>query len=260
MPSPRASLDLTAALALAAAGVLAALLPADTWLRVALLLPMVLVLPGYAVAAALFLPGTLPSAERAVYAVALSVALTALCGVVVQFVVALDRSVWAIALFLIVATASSVAVWRRGRYGATWSPPPTLRRVDPPSVLAVALAVALAGWSISISSEGAREQRDETQFSELWVLPPGSADGRGEGEMVSIGVANEEGDVTSYRVRVTHGGDPLADWRVRLADGRDWESALPSPPISPAEPLEVALFRDGEVYRRAFLRARDLAS
>ena len=260
MPSARASLDLAGTVALALVGLLVALLPADAWIRAIFLLPMVLALPGYAAAAAMFPPGTLPSAERAVYVVALSVALTTLCGVIVQLVLSLERSVWAVALFSVIAAASWIAVERRERGGAVWTPPRAVHRLDPRSVVVVALAVAITGWSISISSEGARKARDEVDFSELWVLPREPADEPGARRTVSIGVKNHEGSPISYRVRVTHAGKRLAAWRIRLADGRRWQASLPAPQISPSDPLEVELLRGGQVDRRAYLREEDLAS
>ena len=66
--------DLTLVVALACLAFVAALLSAPVLLRAVLLVPLVLVLPGYALAAALFPPGTVSPAERGVYSVGLSIA------------------------------------------------------------------------------------------------------------------------------------------------------------------------------------------
>jgi uncharacterized membrane protein len=80
MHTVRSSLDLAATMALAVLGLFVALIPADVWLRVVVVAPMVLVLPGYAITAIFFFPQTLPTSERLVYTIALSLAITAAAG------------------------------------------------------------------------------------------------------------------------------------------------------------------------------------
>lgn len=250
MRSPRPSPDLLATVALALLGLLVALAPAEIWIRVAVLAPLALVLPGYALAAALFPPGSIPPAERAVYSTALSVAAAVLSGVLAQLLVDLDREVWALLLFAVVLAASAVAQRRRPRPRAAGAGG-SLPRPGPLSAAALLAAVVLAGWAVEISSRGARADRDETRFTELWVQPARS----GGGPAAAIGVGNHEGRPVSYRVEASRRGTVLAEWEIGLADGRRWQASLPLAGISPARPLLVTLLRGGEVYRRAYLRS-----
>lgn len=254
-PSAQSSSDLWATVALALFGLIAALAPVDTWVRVVALLPVVLVLPGYALAAALFPPDSLPAAERIVYVVALSISVAALGGVIVQLVLGLDRTTWAVLLFLVTLAASAAALVRRDpMLDERAQPRFVLPRANPLSAAAVLAAGAIAAGAIAIASEGARKERDDIRFTEVWVLPPAGV-AAGEERTVSIGLSNQEGHRAAFQVRVTHGGALLAKWGVSIGDGRRWERTLPPATISPAEPLLVTVLKDGEAYRRVYLRS-----
>jgi uncharacterized membrane protein len=246
MQSVRSSLDLAATMALAILGLFAALIPVDTWLRVVLVSPMVLLLPGYAVTAIVFLPRTLPVSERLVYTIALSLAATALIGVAVQLVLGLDRTVWAIALPLVILAATWMALARRRRNGVEWTPPraPLAVYLKPAALIAMALAIAIG--SIAMASHGAREERDDIHFTQLWALPAGPG-------KVSVGVSNEEGAPASYELEILSGGDTLASSAIDLADGDSKRVLLSVPPISAERPLKALLLKDGRVYRRVQL-------
>lgn len=251
----RSSSDLRATVGWALLGAIVALAPVGTVVSSLALLPMVFVVPGYALAAALFLPGTIPAAERTVYTVVLSVAATALSGVAVQLVLPLGEAVWVVTLLLVTVAASAVALVRRGPVARSQRPRPRLPRIGagPASTLIVAMVLAI--WAISISSEGAREERDEVQFTELWVLPQEPEETGGDEGEVEIGVVNHEGARAAFEVQVTLGRAVLDEWRVPLADDGRWEATLPAPTVSAEEPLRVTLFKDGAVHRRAFLRS-----
>lgn len=252
MHTVRSSLDLAVTMALAVLGLFVALIPADVWLRVVVVAPMVLVLPGYAITAIFFFPQTLPASERLVYTIALSLAITAFTGVVVQLALGLDRIVWAIVLPLVILAATWAALARRERNGVEWTPPqaPLTLYLKPAAPIAIALAIAI--WSIAIASHGAREEREDIHFTQLWALP------KGQGKVV-IGVSNEEGALASYRLRILSDGDMLASRRLRLADGHSRRVLLSTPPISSERPLKVLLLRNGEVYRRVLLKNEALS-
>src|SRR5690242_15679363 len=75
--------DLALVAALAFLALIAALLSVPVGLRAPLLVPLVLFLPGYAVAANFFAPKTIGLTERGVYAIVLSIAITAVGGLVI---------------------------------------------------------------------------------------------------------------------------------------------------------------------------------
>lgn len=216
-----------------------------------MLVPLALVLPGYAISAALFPPRGLPPGERLVYAVGFSMAATVLTGVVAEQVVDLGRAGWALLLAAVTVGAYAVALGRRelrgealpGRPGR----PPALA---PHSLAAIVAAMALAGVAIAISADGAHEARAKSRFTALSALPRDSAGG----QRVAIEVLNREGRRTAYLVRVTAGGEPLGDRRISLADGARWRRTLPVPPISSLAPLRVELLRDGRPFRTVKLK------
>jgi uncharacterized membrane protein len=230
----------------------AALAPTGVAVKVVVLLPMVLLVPGYALAAALFPPGSISAGLRAVYGLALSFAACALAGVVAQLVVGLDRTSWAVLLFVVTVAACAAALRRRENPpGEPLRPLFDVPGVNPLAAVAVLAAIAIASWAFSIASNGAHEQHDEARFAALWALPQQGAAGAGR---VTIGVSNHEGRPTEFQVRVTQRGRLLSGWRVPLGDGRRWQASLPAAAISEAAPLLVTLLKDGQVYRRTYLR------
>jgi uncharacterized membrane protein len=248
----RWSRDLTAVLALAALGLVLALVPGGGPFEGLVLLVLVLVLPGYALAAAFFQPGSIPAAERTVYVVALSVAATGLGGVLVHVLFDLDRSVWLALLLGTTVAATWVAQRRRELLpfeGA--SPNIDLPRLSPHAALAFAAAVALAVGAFSLALDSARDSRADAHFAELWVLPEGDA-GSGEGT-VAIGVGNHEGRAVSFRLQAIQSDKVLLTRTVRLDRGEVWRTSLLAPASAPGEPLRVVLLREGRVYREALL-------
>ncbi len=105
--------DLGAVVALALLAFVLALVPLTGPVRTAALLPLVLILPGYALVAALFMPGEISRELRVVLSVPFSVGVSVLGGVVVQLVIGLDRPVWAALLASATVVAAFVALRRR---------------------------------------------------------------------------------------------------------------------------------------------------
>lgn len=250
----RWSRDLTAVIALAGLGLALALLPGAGRLEDAVLLLLVLALPGYALAAAFFQPGSIPAAERTVYVIALSVAVTGLGGLLVQVLFDLDRGVW-VALLLI-ATVTSAWIARRRRELLPFessSPRFEAPGVSPLAVVATALAIGIVAGAFSIAVSSTRDSRAAAHFAELWLLPrPG---GDPTERTVSIGVRNHEGRAVSFRLQAARGTEILATRTVRLDRGETWQTSLRTPPPTATMPLRVALLREGRVYREAFLRS-----
>jgi uncharacterized membrane protein len=260
MRSARSSLDLLAAIALALAGLAAALIPLDVWLRAVLWVPLVLGVSGYAILAALFPGRPLPLGERAVYAVSLSVVATALGGIVVQLFFDLDRTVWAALLAVIIVAAALVAIWRR-------HPPPPADRAAAESGRAVPrlrlpgrlasltliAAVVVAAAAVVISSNGARREHDSYHFTALWVQPAQHA--ATPGGAVTVGIDNHQGATARYRLVVKQGSGILMQRRLQLADGGRWRLRLAVAPAGPADPVTATLRRNGAIYRHVYLDA-----
>jgi uncharacterized membrane protein len=226
-----------------------------------LLLPMVLVLPGYALAAAMSPPGTLSRSERAVYAVALSVGAAALGGLVWQFAFDLGREVWALLLASITLAGCAIAQRRRTRQrpirDRSRAQPPRaspgrsrLSRLELPTALTALVGVAAAIAAIVIAVDGLQEQRAESHFSALWVVPPKASSGA-----VEVGILNHQGSAHEYRLEVEARGRKIQDWQGRIgAHGRK-RVLLGPETVPPGTQLAVSLYRDGVLYRRTELQA-----
>jgi len=257
MRTARSSLDLLAAIALALAGLVAALIPLETWLRVVLLAPLVLGVCGDAILAALLPDRRLQGAERVVYAVALSLAATTLAGIAVQLVFELDRTAWAVLLVVVTVAAALLALWRRQRGRAEQlnaDERPGGRRLALPGVLstlAVVAALGIAVAAVSISSAGAKRERDGYRFTALWAQPVDRASGAGAA--VTIGVDNHQGATARYRLVVAQGGTTIAKRTLQLPDASRWRLRVPVAPIAATDPVSATLHREGEIYRRVYL-------
>jgi uncharacterized membrane protein len=259
MRSARSSLDLLAAIALALAGLAAALIPAEAWLRAFLWVPLVLGVCGYAIIAALFPDQRLQPGERVVYAVAASIGATVLGAIVVQLVLDLDRTVWAVLLVAITVGAALVAIRRRGRRPTAAAPEtgrtgPRFHVPGPVAGLTLIAAVAVAAAAVVISSNGARRERDSYRFTALWVQParhPAAIGGRA----VTVGVDNHQGATARYRLVVKQGGGILTRRKLELGDGGRWRLRLAVAPASAADPVTATLRRNGAIYRHVYLDA-----
>jgi uncharacterized membrane protein len=249
----RWSRDLRAVLGLALLGLILALVPGGGWPEGSVLLLLVIALPGYALAAALFPPGSIPVAERTVYVVAVSIALAGLGGVLTQIFFDLDRGLFIAPLLTVTLAACWIAQRRRELLPfENASPRFELPGVNPFGIVAMLVAVGIAGGAFSTAVHSMRDSRGDAHFTALWVLPEG---GGGTGASVSIGIGNHEGRPVSFGLRATRGREALIRRQVRLARGERWETSVRAPAASDARPLRVALIRSGRVYREAFLRS-----
>jgi hypothetical protein len=243
--------DLAAAAGLALAGLVLALIPVPSPVRAAALLPLALFVPGYALAAALFLPGEIGRDLRGVVSVAFSVGVSAIGGLTAELVVGLDRTAWAVLLASATVLAAAVAIHRRAAVEAAGSEPrPRLPRVGPVAPLAVLLAIAIAGWATASATEGVHRQASRSHFTSLWLTPRDS----GEDLAATVGVQNHEGQPVTYRLTVRRGTRRIGWWRLRLGAGQEWQGQLPSSAISGAGPLVARLARGGLPYHRVSLR------
>lgn len=226
-----------------------AVLPLDGLLKALVLAPLVLFLPGYAIAAAMFTPGTIPRGERLVYAFALSVAAATIGGLFWQFLLGLDRFAWAFTLTSVTLIASAVAQRRRvlrppAEDGAR--PAPVRVGLATMAVSLIALAIAIAAVNVAI--DGLHRQRAESHFSSLWVVPqaPGGA--------VEVGVWNHQGEVHEYRLSVESGGRQLRRWEGRLGSRAGKRMLLDPSEVPDAGQVVVSLYEDGVLYRRTELQ------
>lgn len=257
--APTRSRDLVVACALAALGLVVSLVSPGGWLQVVTLTPLVLVVPGYALAAAFFPPGFVTRDERAVLTVSFSVGAWALGGLLTQLVVGLDRVAWILLAVSITTVASAVAQARRD--GLSTSPTAPVRLGGPlPAAAAYLAAIAIAGLAVAIAAGGQSRQLSSSHFSVLWLLPQGPPSGYAGDhpatQPVVVGARSHEDRALTYRLQVTRNGRTVSQWELRLKPGQRWQARLPGPAIAGGGPLVASLFRDGALYRRVALKAR----
>jgi uncharacterized membrane protein len=212
--------------------------------RAAAAVPLVLVLPGYALASAAFARFRLDPVERVLLTGALSLAaaaLVALCLDVTPW--GLRRTSWAIALAVVTVAATLVAA-ARGHGGAL-----PLRAIRPTRAQAALLCcgAVLAGGAVWLAARPLPASGREG-YTALWLLPaPRST------TVVRVGLRSGELRSTAYRLSLRLGNRVVRTWRLRLPTSGRWEAQVALPREAGA--VVALLYRgpgDG-VYRRAEL-------
>jgi uncharacterized membrane protein len=243
--------DLTAVVGLALAGLVFALVPVPAAVRTAAVLPLLLVLPGYAVTAALFRPGEISRQLRAVLSVAFSISASVLGAVVVQLFIPLDRPVWAATLVGITSLAAAIALDRRDAMPADSEETRVrLPRIGVVALAAMLVATGIAGWAIALATEGVHRQLDAAHFSALWLVPGESSP---TVDPVKVGVSNHEGEAAPYAVSVRQGNRTIRRWDVYLEPNQTWQGQIAPTAISGTAPLIALLERSGKPYHRVSL-------
>jgi uncharacterized membrane protein len=244
-----ADIALVAAAALVcAAGVLVDAMP--TVLSVAFALPLVLVLPGYALVEALG-GASLDALRRLVLALALSIATDVVLALVLdRFPFGLTARSWAVGLAATTCAATVVALRRRTpddrRARTIGGLRPRLVDVAALVVAAVIVTITVAVARTPLPATGAQG------YTMLWLT-------RGKGPAtVRVGVQSGELRTTTYRL-VVRAGRRVVYRRpaLRLAPGRRVVEAtrLPRAGAGAPGPVAATLYRAGDprVYRRTRL-------
>lgn len=226
------------------AAVLAVLVPPDIVLIRILTLPLVLLLPGYALVSALFPNHSLGVAERLVFSLGLSMAIVILGGLALNWTpFGLRASSWAVLLAGITLAASAVALVRRR--GQSTSAPGwlgvgnifTLRQG-----LLLGLAAVIVCGAVAVSIIGA-ERQSYAGFTQLWILPAGGANAE---NAVRLGVSNMEAIAMEYTLAVNVDGKGVKEWpSIDLEPNGKWEATLVLPQNGHAGAVRV----EADLYR-----------
>ena len=220
-----------------------------SWLQ-ALLLPFVLFVPGYAIAAALFPPLTIRRSDRVVYSFVFSISAAALGGLALQVVVGLGLGAWLGLLLAITLGAAAIALVRRDALPIQVAPRLRLRLpAGPLWALGFLAALAIAGVSVSIAVQGVRKQQSEQVFASLWAVPAKTSKPQaGRPAALTVGVWNHGGPAT-YRLRLSTPGGVIDNLRVPIGSDERWQRTL-SPPVTAATgSLLITLFHRSRPYR-----------
>lgn len=211
-----------------------------------LLIPLVLFLPGYAIAALAFPPGSIGPAERGIYAVTLSIAVAAVGGLILQLAIGLDRAGWAV-LLVVVTLLCAVQGVRLGRY-----PKPRRPRLPwalPLVVVAFAAAGLVTAMAVVSAHDGLLDSRARANFTDFWMVSAGTA-AAPDGSFV-VGLRSHESGPSRYLLRLSHDGRLLDEREVVLKPERQlvWDFVAPSGPGR----VVASVRQDGGPSRRLYL-------
>lgn len=217
----RKQADVVATAAVAVLACAAAMIGAPTAVMAVLGL-VLFAAPGYLLAQVL-LPGSrIAGLERAVVAAGLALAVPILGGLLLYAAgVPLHRSGWLglLAGATIIADAA-LLLRRRAGHAAPFIWPPAWR-VPRRKTAIFAAAVLLAAGGVALARVGAAIQ-PQPGFTQLWLSPRGH-----NAHTVGLGVSNDEGSVTRYRLVLRRNGQVSGTWNLTLANGRTWQRTVP---------------------------------
>jgi uncharacterized membrane protein len=242
--------DLRRATALAAvSAVLALILPFDP-LRVLVAAPLILFLPGYAIAAATFARGRIPFAQTLVLSVGLSLAVLALGALLLNYLPGGIRAGWwALLLFFVVLGACRAAAVRRPKRrqasGSSSLPRPSLAQSGMLAGGALAILAAIVLAYVPLGAANA------VGYTEMWIRPL-----HGAKSGVEVGVGSGEQEDVPYRLFVKFGdGEPPQGRRFTLAPGETRKVRLLTEGApQAAKKIDAALFREDQPGSGAYRR------
>jgi hypothetical protein len=230
----RTDLGLVAVAALVAF-LCSAALPANlALLRAPLALPLVLVLPGYAIVAAVFRPSELRPAEMVVLSVALSIATTIFAAILLDAGgVRLKTAPW-MGLLALVTLVAAARGSMSGHARALHRPRVRLLR---PELLALAGALVLLTGAAALGFTPLGAPKATQGATALWILP--APDGRAA---ACVGVLSDQTRVTRYTVQLTVAGRPAQRFGpVTLAPGGRWTRVVG---VGLGKPVVAAVLRN----------------
>lgn len=255
----RSSIDILAVIALTLIAIILALLvPASNVAFRVLALPLVLVLPGYALTSALFVRQALGITERILFSLAVSLIVVIAGGLLLNLTpFGLQAGSWAVLTGTITLAACAVALARRR--GQNVSAPEWLRdrrfSLTFPQGLLLGLAALITCAAVALSIIGAQEQ-PYPGFTQLWILPASGAHAQ---HSVLLGVKNMEKTAMDYRLVLHAGSKVIQQWSsIDLKPGENWEATVAIKQTGKVGPtqVEAALYRDtapGTIYRHVDL-------
>ena len=232
--------DLTAVIAFTSVAMVAVVADVSSPVARALLgLPLVLVLPGYAVTAALPLRSR-GSSDRLLFSVGISLSMAALGGVVLNWLPwGLQPRSWACLLGVVTLAATGMALRNAGHaLGGGGARPGIALSLREGAT--VALAIAVVGVAIgTVRTAALREQRAATVV-QLWMLPTEDA----SQNSLRLGIYSNELPQEAYRLELEVGGAVAQEWpMIEPEPGKPWETTVRLPEERPNLWVEATLYR-----------------
>ena len=239
--------DLTVVVLLGLAGLAVAFVGEVVWFRSLVLLPLILILPGYATAAVLFPAGTIGVAERSLYTLTLSIAIAGIGGLLLQLFIGLDRTSWGVLLAAVTVVIASAGLILGGERPA---PQVSLPSMLPLVAAAFLLAGAIAALAIVSARHGLAEGQARIAFTDFWLVPTGPAGASSQVETLSVGLSSHERYTYRYKLRISRGASVIVHRKIELRPGHRWLGHLTVTAPPGGTPIVARLFREGELYRQ----------
>jgi hypothetical protein len=217
--------------------------------RIAATLPLVVLLPGYALTSALFARQPPEPPRYLLLSVGLSLAITILEGLALNLTPwGLQAASWALALGGTTIAAAVVALLRGRR-----ATPPIAAFAAGPSIrqgLLIGAGAAILAAAIVIASSPAPQEGLEG-YTNLWMVPAAGAP-----STLRVGVSSLEFATTRYKLQLEADGQVIHEWpAISLEPSQTWEAdAIVRPEQLKAGPVKAVLYRldaPARVYRHA---------
>jgi hypothetical protein len=219
-------------------------------LRLLFGLPLTVLLPGYALTAALFPRPTLPGPDRALYSLGLSLSASILGGFALHVSPwGLAPSSWAALLTELTLGGCIVAFARRRLLPAQPTPTQPADQAAPDLRLSLgqgvllALSIAVVAGAVGFA-RGEAQQRPAADVLQLWMRPE-AIDGR---PAVRIGLNSVGPAEGTFRLQLMRDGYLVHEWpAIAIQAGSQWEERLILAGRQPgAGAFEARLSRVGE--------------
>jgi uncharacterized membrane protein len=222
-------------------------------IRFAFGLPLMLILPGYALVAA-FAGGALGIAERVVLVIGLSLGTAAVGGLLLNFLPwGLTPVSWALWFGLITLVGGiATLVRRRNATTVTGASVTGTSRdwtmgLNPKQAGLLGAAAVIAIAALLVARAGVEDQT--SRFTQFYMLPDET-----NRTSVKLGVVSTEAATTKYILKLEAGGRVLQEWsNIELKPGERWEQTLTVPQPEPGKSaVEAKLYKasaPNEVYR-----------
>lgn len=156
--------------------------------------------------------------ERVAVCAGLALAVPVLGGLALYFAgVLLHRAAW-LGLMVGVTLVCDAVLYLRRRAGLVepFEMPRVTWRGSPWHIVAFGAAVLIAAGAVVLAWEGVALQR-QPQFTQLWLSAK-----RHDPRAANLGVTNDQGGTTQYRLVLLRHGKVSDTWNFTLANGETW--------------------------------------
>lgn len=225
-----------------------------------LALPLIFIVPGYTITAALFHRRSLDTSYRLLLSLGISISIVIMGGLLLNALpLGLRPSSWSLFLACLTLVFAALVAYLRRK---TEQPSSSASRLTPlpgiaptPHVeptpravsvsrkistrlqawLVCALALLVVAFSLVFSSSSVAQQ-PHAGFTQFWLLPSNHP---GAGCAVQLGIQSDEAITETYRVAMTANGAAINTWpSIQLAPHQQWNQSVSIHSIQPG-PLSI---------------------